>query len=245
MNRFAETLAGINDRLDLPQPRKYRIMQEIAADLEDTFGQYRAAGLSEREAEARAVERIAADDSVIGQLIEIHETPVRRWLRGLPSPFRMRMERGLWIVLLAAALCLAGIGIAGAGPLAGSPYAWITGALTAMMVSIAAGRWYVLVIAPGRRMDSIWQGLRLLLFLAGLTGLTGTLGFFGELEQAAYQIARTSPDSLLPPVSLFTRSLLVMSLGIAAASTGAVMWFILVIRALAVEDYEWSFRVKE
>ena len=50
MNRFAETLAGINERLDIPQPRKYRIMQEIAADLEDVFEQYRSSGMTEQEA---------------------------------------------------------------------------------------------------------------------------------------------------------------------------------------------------
>ena len=65
MRRFGPILARLNERLVLPQPLKYRVLNEIAADLEDTFETYVSQGLGENEAEQKALTMIAADYRVI------------------------------------------------------------------------------------------------------------------------------------------------------------------------------------
>jgi len=152
------------------------------------------------------------------------------------------METGLWIVFLFTVTAVAGIGISGAETLAGSPFAWIIGGLAAVMSAITAGRWFTFAIIRDHRAGSLWRGLRLLIFLAGLTGVLGRFGFTSELGRAASRYAWTPLSSPLPPVFLFIRSLLVMSMGAACAAAGAVMWFILVNRALTIEDQETAFR---
>lgn len=57
MNPFNPLLKRINDKLDLSQPAKSRIVLEIAADLEDLYRIYRDRGLSEEEALHKAQEK--------------------------------------------------------------------------------------------------------------------------------------------------------------------------------------------
>ena len=57
MTRFAPLLKSINDRLDLPQPTKSRIILEIAADLEDLYQFYQNQGMNESEAAQKAEEK--------------------------------------------------------------------------------------------------------------------------------------------------------------------------------------------
>ena len=55
---------------------------------------------------------------MIEELIEIHETPFRRYLRSLSIPFRRRIEAGLWMILLVTVMGIIGLGIAKAESLA-------------------------------------------------------------------------------------------------------------------------------
>jgi len=57
MTQFTPILKRINERLDLPQPTKSRIILEIASDLEDTFRFYLQKGLDEQESFQKAEEK--------------------------------------------------------------------------------------------------------------------------------------------------------------------------------------------
>ncbi len=50
MKQFESQLKKINNKLDLPQPVKSRIVLEIAADMEDTFNFYFDKGMNEKDA---------------------------------------------------------------------------------------------------------------------------------------------------------------------------------------------------
>ena len=61
MNRFISLLQRVNDKLDLPQPEKSRILLEIAADLQDMYQVYLDKGLGEEEAVKRTEEKFSWD----------------------------------------------------------------------------------------------------------------------------------------------------------------------------------------
>jgi hypothetical protein len=78
MNRFASLLREVNNRLNLPQPTKSRILLEMAGDLEDLYNFYRGQGLDENEAVQKAEEKIDASYEALAELVEIHQTSYRK-----------------------------------------------------------------------------------------------------------------------------------------------------------------------
>ena len=240
MKRFVSILKHINERLVLPQPLKYRIMKEIAADLEDTFSVYIQQGLSEDEAEAKALEKIAADDTVIDQLIEVLETPVRKILRKLSDKMQRRIEITLWISLLV----IAGIFVAGllisSDNFAGSPFNWLTGAFIICMFGISLSKYYELFIKRDYTVQSIHRGLSLLIFISCLTIITGTLGFFVELQESI-SLTRYGTGEFNNAAVLLLRSFSVISFSFVAAVAGAIGWLIMTMKTLNIEDSENAF----
>ena len=245
MNRFAPILARLNQRLVLPQPLKYRIMKEIAADLEDTFDMYLQKGIGESDAEAKALEKIAADDSVINDLIEVHETPIRKMLRKLSDKTQYRMEAGLWISLLV----LAGILVAGlltrSKILAGSPFNWLTGGFIIGMFGISVTKYYELFIKKNHSLKCIHRELPLLIFISCLAVLTGTLGFFVEIQESIHTTMMSGSEWHTTAVTHLLRSFSVTSLSFATAVIGAVVWLIMTLKILTVEDQEHAFQFQE
>ncbi len=106
MNQFAPTLKKINEKLDLPQPIKSRIILEIAADMEDAYLLYLEQGMSEREAMAKVKETFAITDSALRELTEIHQTFFRRVLGKFSEQAANRWER---VVLFVVFLFIAAI----------------------------------------------------------------------------------------------------------------------------------------
>ena len=245
MRRFVPVLKRINERLVLPQPQKYRIMKEIAADLEDTFAVYLQQGLGEEEAEAKALEKVAADDKVIEQLMEIHETPVRKILRRLSEKMRYRIEIGLWISLLFIVGVLLTRVLLTSGDLAGSSFTWIIGALIIGMVGISISKYYEIFIKRDHALQHIYRGLPLLIFLCGMVIVTGTLGFFVELQESMDIMARSGGNGLDTAVIHLFRSFTVICFAFASAIAGAVVWLILTMKILNIEDQEHTLLFSE
>ncbi|MFC1541122.1 hypothetical protein ACFL50_01590 [Candidatus Latescibacterota bacterium] len=242
MKRFARILSHINKRLVLPQPLKYRIMKEIAADLEDTFNTYTQKGLDENEAEQKALQKIAADDTVIEQLIEIHETPVRKMLRRISDTMRHRIETALWITLLVIFGIIVSALIMSSGNFAGSPFNWLTGLFILSIFGISVSRYYELFIKREHTLKTIHRGLPLLIFICGLTMLTGTLGFFVELQESMSLTQYGTGEFNNAVVPLF-RGFTVISFSLAAATVGAIVWLLLTMKTLDIEDNENEFHI--
>ncbi|MFC1650821.1 hypothetical protein ACFL2X_04560 [Candidatus Latescibacterota bacterium] len=241
MNRFFPVLKRINERLVLPQPLKYRIMKEIAADLEDTFVVYIKKGLDEDAAKAKALEKIAADDGVIDQLIEVHETPFRKMLRRLSDKMQRRIEIGLWMSLLVIVGVFVTSLLSNSENLAGSHFNWITGALIICMFGISVSKYYEIYIKRDHTFQSIHRGLPLLIFISCMTILTGTLGFFVELQKALFEMAGFGLEEFNDAIVLFIRSFSVISFSFIAAAAGAITWLIMTMKTLNIEDNENEF----
>ncbi len=100
MTQFTSLLNNINEKLDLPQPAKSRILLEIAADLEDVYDTYIARGFTELEAIKKTEEKFDFTDEALTNLIKIHETPFRRWLVRISGQAQTRWERIMMTLLL-------------------------------------------------------------------------------------------------------------------------------------------------
>ncbi|MFC1552162.1 hypothetical protein ACFL6P_06295 [Candidatus Latescibacterota bacterium] len=240
MSRFAHILKDINERLVLPQPLKYRIMKEIAADLEDTFNVYVSKGLSATDAESKALAKIAADDTVIDQLMEIHETTARKILRKFSDNMRRRVEMSLW----AALLVVVGVSVAAlllrSENLASSPFNWLTGGFILCMTGISAWKFYELYIKRDHNPQFIHRGLTLLIYICGLTMLLTTLGFFVGIQESISMI-RGGFEMTEQSVEMFIRSITMISFGSLAAVFGAIVWLILSLKTMDIEDRENVF----
>lgn len=102
MSRFSGRLRELSEKLDLPQPDKSHILLEIASDLDDMYRFYREKGLGEEEAVKRAGEKLDLSDEALRELVEIHESGMRKLLGRISEQARSRWER----VLLAMAVIL-------------------------------------------------------------------------------------------------------------------------------------------
>ena len=245
MRRFVPILKRINERLVLPQPLKYKIMKEITADLEDTFTVYIQQGLGEDEAEVKALEKIAADDGVIDQLIEVHETPVRKMLRRLSDKMQHRIEITLWISLLVIVGVIVTALLISSDNLAGSLFNWFTGGLIICMFGISVSKYYEIFIKRDHTLQNIHRGLPLLIFISCLTIITGILGFFVELQESMYTMANFGAEGFNTSVVPLFRSFTVISFSFATAVAGAVVWLIMTMKTLNIEDQEHAFLLCE
>ncbi len=95
MKRFSGVLDDLNRRLDVPQPQKYRIIKEVADDLEDLYAYYIEQGVLPGEAEARAEEKLVADDETIRLLTRLNESSFNSLLRRFSRTVRLKSESQL------------------------------------------------------------------------------------------------------------------------------------------------------
>lgn len=243
MKRFESVLARLNERLILPQPLKYRVLKEIDVDLEDTFEAYVNHGMSEQEAEQKALTKIAANDQVIEQLIEIHDTPVRKMLRKISSRTQIRLEVSLWLSLLVVVGALLARMMFSSAVFAGSVFNWGIGVVILIMISIILAKCYDLFIKCDHSLRHLHRGLPLLIYLSFAVIIFAIIGFFVEFQESLILLMEWNAEYTESAAIVMLRSFGIVSYGFAAAVIGAVMWLLLTMKTLTIEDHEHAFDI--
>jgi hypothetical protein len=87
MSRFTDLLRRTNDRLDLPQPVKSRILLKIASDLDDMYRHFIGQGIAGNEAVRRVEEKFELSDNALRELVQVHESPFRKFLSRFSESF--------------------------------------------------------------------------------------------------------------------------------------------------------------
>lgn len=100
MKNFKHILTDLNDRINLPQPEKSRILLEISSDMEDLYNFHKSKGLSESDAKKLVEEKFEFDDNALSQLVNIHETVYRKFLNKLSRTAQTRWERSLLLFIV-------------------------------------------------------------------------------------------------------------------------------------------------
>lgn len=183
MTHFKETLNQINQRLDLPQPVRSRVLLEIAADLEDVEQHFLDQGLPPRTARRKAIDHCDLSDEALAQLVQVHMSWYRRFLDRLSAQAQTRWERALLLVLLAFVA-------AATGPLVlslrvfdtASPIVWPLLGIAVGAVVGCGVKFYTLYLKQDHDGRRLRTGMPAILALAGLNLALGVFGCWLELS---------------------------------------------------------------
>jgi hypothetical protein len=259
MNRFSPLLKEINNKLDLPQKLKSKIILEISADLNDLFQSYLAKGLNEKEALRKAEEKFGLSDEALIQLRRIHEVGFRRLVYNLSQQAQTWLERVslLLIILL--------ISILGVRAMFVTQFFQQSSILVLPVMGVAfVGiilsfiKFYNLYIKKDHNIQKLRTGLTALISLGGLSLFVGIGGYFLEIYLAGGY-------TIFPPVSFFIavcfttesgneiihitedlmRSSSVGMAGLLVTILIFSIWFFLLNKVLKIEQAESEFLLAE
>jgi len=236
MPRLDEALRSAAARLDLPQPDRARILEEIAADLEELRAELVRRGVPEAEAEARAVELLAPSDVAVRALVDVHEPLYRALTRRFSPSVMRRTERMGILVVTVAALAAAVIPMARGGlPRDPSPFLIPIFGLLAGVLALMGRKAIQLWVEGDHALGRLRSGLAALLISSGLAVGCAAAGFAFELYRFAMRI-EANPDRMGPALTrwILDASVLVGA-GLVTALVGGLCWFVLLQKVEAVE----------
>jgi hypothetical protein len=229
MTRFAHVLQRAEQSLHAPEPRRSRVLLELAQDLDDLFAELRAGGLTEDEAARRAESLLAPSSEAIDALCRVHAPLHVRLAERFSAGSSYRVERWLLtaaslLALLSAAYVLASTATFAAG----SRAVWVLAAL------LAVASWHgaaVLMHVSGARPSRMTT----LLWLAGFACVIGVVGATVEV----WHMAAAGQAGGAGAVELFAyvgRAAEVLTFALALMLATLLVWFAAYRRARRASD---------
>jgi len=260
MDPFKTLLININDRLELPQPTKSRIILEIAADLYDAYYAYQNQGMSDKEAIEAAKQKFNLDKQSLNELVHLHQTSFRRWFDHLSNTAQTWWERVILLCLLAFALISGGITIMNV-PLIeqASPFVWIIFILVIIACAVFMQKIYQIYIKRDHHLPRVKRGLPFLLFISGISLVSCMWGYYWQLytfkeyghilETKLVYLLHTTDDSFPVIFRLLIEWMIESSafiiIGMLATILIAFMWYSLMIKVSKIEQAEAAVLLSE
>ena len=198
MKQFHKILSDLSKRLDVPQPKKSRILLEIAVDMEDLYNYYRRTGLDEKESLDAVKEQYTFSEESIAQLIQVHEPVLNRIMNRLSIQIKSSHQKIVLAVLLIIMTVSAVYAIV-ATPFIqnSSKMVWPVigaGLITIGLSCIQIIRLYSRFVSVHKKLRS---GLSTILLLEGLILFMGMWGYFYEYYKNGPLIPTSSLISVL------------------------------------------------
>jgi hypothetical protein len=236
MPHLEEALRAAAEQLDLPQPDRARILEEIATDLEELRAELVRRGVPAAEAEARAVELLAPSEAAVRALVDVHEPLYRSLTRRFSPSVMRRSERIGILVVTIAALAAAIVPLARGGfPRDPSPFLVPVFALLAGVLALAGRKAFQLWVAGDHAPGRLRIGMRALLIASGLALGCAAAGFVFELYRFMVRI-EASPERMgAALVRWILDTSVLVSAGLVTALVGGLCWFVLLQKVEAVE----------
>lgn len=228
-SRFEPVLRRAESALALPRRARAKILVELASDLEALYAAYRARGLPEEEAAARAARTLGVEAEAAGELSRLHEPAFRRWTSALPERGRDSLERALVTVLFLGLVSGGAAGLLHAGLLRGaSPVVYPLLAAGVVMLLLSVNAWFRLVVVQ-RDADagSSVRAVGAIALVSPLLGMAGALVHASVLAEELVE-ARTFSVALAAPA--LRQSMQVLALGLLVGVTSFLCWFHLRVR---------------
>ena len=241
MERFASLLNSLNSRLTLPQPHKYRVMKELADDLEAYYEYYISKGVSEEEAVRLAENKVDVDNETLRLLIRLNESPLNDVFRH----FTVRGRRVIEIVCFIVLAMIIGfpqvmryMGVDEAKP---GIIIWPLTGLALGLSLITVNKTLSIYIMKDHRLDKLHRYMASMLFIGFQCFLLGLAGFFLELRTGFASM----PSDFTRVTHVFLMSmqssLTILIFGTAAALAAGVIWMAFTMRILTIEEQEKAF----
>ena len=198
MNPFINYLQELNQRIQLPQPQKSRIILEISADLTDLYKYYLQQGMNEEQAKQSALDRMAVSDEEVTELVQIHDHWINRLMNKLSNQGRNRWEKILLLFLIAFTVIFSGNVIFNHEFFRHSSV-FITPVLILAISLIihVITRVYKLFIKRDHTISRLRKGIPAVLFFGGAALLAGILGFFIDTYLTVSRIAADMEKTLI------------------------------------------------
>jgi len=242
MNRFADILQEANEKLQLPQPTKSRIILEIAADLDDLYRFYKSHGSSDSEAASKATEKFDISNQALEQLAQIHTSPFQRFCDRLSEQGKSKWEQTSLIVLLLVLVVFTGPQLYSTTIFAtASKFTWPVVGLSLAGLFISLGKFYQFYLRKDHALRRLRSGLDFLISLTGIMTVVLVCGYVMETYRLIHRMLGDL-DSLILYLyegALTTAAMFVIS--IIAIILTALAWFILSSKAASIERAEVSF----
>lgn len=253
MKQFTPLLKGINDRLDLPQPTKSRIILEIAADLGDLYQLYLARGMSENEAAQKAEEKFDLTDEALNELVQIHQSLFRKLLDKITAQAQNRWEKAVFMLMFIFIIAISLRGILSTQFFLQASK-WIYPVLgiflTAILISIP--KFYQLYVKKDHRARTLKAVLIIILILGAVNLFVGIFGYLIELYSAGsrgllvvshllYIITINSPEStqiLMNITEWMIKSSSLIMVCLLTTIFTALIWYVLINKINKIEQAE-------
>ncbi|UCF04495.1 MAG: hypothetical protein JSV33_11220 [bacterium] len=242
MSRFKELLQRMNERLDLPQPEKSRILLEIAADLEDMYELYRGQGIGEEEAVRKAMEKFDVSDEALDELVQIHESSFRRLLSRFSEQARTRWERVLLSVVILFIAAFAGRELLSTEIFKqASGFIWPVASAAFGTLVITVFQVYRLYIKKDHAIRRLRSGLVYLPVMGCLSMLVGMYGFFMELYRLVVSGMPEIESSMMHLVQWGIHASATLVVSLLMAIVAGLLWFLFSnkVRSIEIAEAAW------
>jgi hypothetical protein len=245
MRRFRTRLEGFGRSLSLPEPQRGRLLEELAADLEDLYHAYRSAGLTAGEAERRALERLLPGETAAAELARLHRTLYVRVLTRIAGNDLATAERVVLGVLAVVLLAVA----AAALPLpallhAPSPFLLPVLGLGCGALLVALWCSQRLFLSGRVCAGDAGRGLGLLLLLLLAAPYLAVLGMAVDFYRAAGAIAEDPATATAAMVRLLRSDGILLLSALQLSLAGGVWWLALRLRAVDIRAAATAFRLR-
>ena len=253
MDPFKTLLMNINNKLELPQPTKSRIILEISADLNDAYHTFQSQGMSEKEAIEAAKQKFDLDKRSLNELVHVHQTSFQRWFDHLSTPAQTWWERIILICLLTFVIISGSVTIMKV-PLVeqASPFVWIIFILAIIACAVFLQKIYQIYIKKDHRLINVKRGVPFLLFISGLSLGSCMWGYYWQLynfkeyghilETKMIYLIHTEhpffPTVYKELIDWMIESSSFVMIGMLVAILIAFMWYLLMIKISKIEEAE-------
>jgi hypothetical protein len=239
MSEFAETLREINERLDVPQPARSRVLLEIAADLNDLYDHFRGQGVPRQEARRMALDRCDLSSESLSELIQVHTSPWSRFMDRFSAQAQTWWERAFLAALLVLVAAIAGRLVLGVGVFRTAPsWVWAALAITFGAVVFSGYKLYVVFVKQDHSPRRLRGGLSALLVAAGADLLIGAYGYWLGLYRAARRTEENLEGLWLYAVEWLLEGSSLLIVCFTAAILISLLWYVLANKVARVEQAE-------
>ncbi len=222
---FVPVLRALDREMTVPVPRRTRFLRELEHDLEALTGRLVEQGVAPDEARRRVLESLVPDGTVIRHLEEVHAPPYRRLTRHL-TPSRLRLlERGAWVLSVAAAIVVSSLTLLSTGVLRDpSPHLWAVLLLAAVLAAQVARTAFGIWVRGPESLDGLAPTA--VLALSGLVLAAGIGGVLLDLYALAAE-AEADLASATPLAVWLRREATLLAVALLPALAGALSWFVM------------------
>jgi hypothetical protein len=207
--KLRKKLREISGQLKLGEPVKSRLLLEIAGDMEESWQNLTASGLTAKEAEKKVCEKFSFSDSELGELTEVYLSPVQRLLGRLSSSLSSRFEKVLFVLVLMVVGLLSGRYFLRSSFFTHSNiFSYIATLCLITAVYVFLKKLFVLYVRRDFEITSWRNGVGLVAFCGLITAVCSFLVFLEKVAAIAPKLIILSKSVLSPlPLSEAGRSL--------------------------------------